>query len=301
MRIRGRLTADADATSIARCERTVAARRWPWRPGPAWRPGCAPTPRPSCCRPGGSGWRWCAGSSTSARSSPLGADEAELRLHWAGNLPAVQGRIDGRPALLAMDTGDRSASTLFAPFAEAHGLRGDAGTQQVTGWGVGGPLLARLLRLPRLELGTVALREVLARVPVGPMGVFSGRLADASVGSAVLGRLRPTFDYGRGVVRLAAAGSPGPVGLADRTGMWLRRPDPWQGDFEVHSLRRGGAAERARLRAGDRVVAVDGTPCRALVLASWREQAAAAPAGTLLRVRLQAEPADRLLSLDAAP
>ena len=79
-------------------------------------------------------------------------------------IPIVQGRIDGLPARISVDTGSGSAIDLHSPFVKRQDLktRYDAKFEQISGWGVGGPMRAWPVRLGQLQLGDYHLTDVAA-------------------------------------------------------------------------------------------------------------------------------------------
>lgn len=223
----------------------------------------------------------------------------ELPIGFTGRLPALQARLGGRPLRLAVDSGDRSSLTLFGPFVDEHGLR-DAlrpSVRSITGHGVGGPLLADVARVCDLELGPLRLPPLLARLPLDRSGVFASRLADGSLGNAVLLRHDHGYDYARRRIWLRPLpGATRPDGV-DRSGLWLvQREAPEQG-FEVRDVVAGSAAARAGLRVGDRVVEVDGQPAAAVSLPALRERLRDADGAPSLALRLAGEAEPRLLAL----
>ncbi len=84
---------------------------------------------------------------------------------------AVEVRLNGEPARFIVDTG-ANATSLHAPLAERHGL-------PLTGLpagavGIGGALPARLVRLERMELGELTLRQ--GRILTADLSAIAGGL-----------------------------------------------------------------------------------------------------------------------------
>jgi Aspartyl protease/PDZ domain len=210
-----------------------------------------------------------------------------LPIEFAGSLPRIPARLDGREADLVIDSGDRSSLTLFQPYVEQHRLRQAyaARRRSVTGWGVGGPLLADLVRVRELVLAGLVLPGVTTRLPVGPAGVFSSRMAAGSIGGGVLRRLDVVFDHPRLRLTLAPNADLRRDDPADRSGLWLVQHDA--GHAVRHVAEPGPGAE-AGVVAGDIVLAVDGVPARELPLLALRErwmQPGSAGTRTLLSIR----------------
>jgi len=113
---------------------------------------------------------------------------------FAGHMPQVEGKIDGVPGAFQLDTGSRASLTLLAPFVEKHGLAGEhgAGVEAVTGWGVGGAARGRVVRMRSLELGPVAVRDVVTDLSQQAKGAFSDPYVAGNVGTGVLKRPSPS-------------------------------------------------------------------------------------------------------------
>src|SRR5512138_2028055 len=73
------------------------------------------------------------------------------------HVPQVDGAIDGIEGKFNLDTGSRLSLEVSAPMVEEHGLvdRYGAKSEQIVGWGVGGPSRGYLVRAGRLALGPV--------------------------------------------------------------------------------------------------------------------------------------------------
>jgi hypothetical protein len=225
------------------------------------------------------------GLSEPGEAPPPGPDSHELRLGFSGNLPQIEGRVDGRVARLVIDSGDRSSLTLFKPFVERQRLH-EAYSRRfeaLTGWGVGGPLMAEVTRIERLHLGALAVDGVTARLPSGRGGVFASDQADASVGTGVLKRLHVVFDYTGRRLRLQPNRQHASRDPVDHSGFWLASGE---GAFVVEQVSPGSSAERAGLRAGDRVLAVEGRRSTELDLARLRQRWAEAGPGLSQRLRV---------------
>ena len=213
------------------------------------------------------------------------AGTTALPIEFSGNLPLITGHVDGVPARMVIDSGDRSSLTLFTPFVDDHQLR-QAHPRRfaaLTGFGVGGPLHAEVTRVQELLLGPLPVRGVTTRMPTGRGGVFASRAAHASVGTGVLKRLDVTFDYSQRRVLLAPNAhhrQPDPV---DHSGLWLSQGE---GVFVVEHVSANSAASAAGLRTGDQVLAVDGQAASQILLPELRQRWAAAGPGLAITLTI---------------
>lgn len=112
--------------------------------------------------------------------------------------PMIQAKINGLEANTLLDTGDRSALTVTKSFRRQQRIeQAFAGMPEVTsGFGIGGPIPARLARLESLVFGqNISLVEVMTRAPttVGGFNAIPG--LDASVGNEILKQFHVAFDY----------------------------------------------------------------------------------------------------------
>lgn len=219
-----------------------------------------------------------------AFSPPAGAKPVPFTL--AERIPIVQGRIDGRTARIAVDTGSGAAIDLHSPFVRQHDLkrRYDARFEQISGWGVGGPMRAWPVRLGELEIGGFALPDVAASLYTGDKGAFASPDVDANLGGRVLGRFTVAFDYAGKRMYLAPNARYGEPFRNDRSGMALLR----DGDaIKVHEVLPGAPAAAAGLEAGDRIVRIGTEPTGARTLSQWRDFLSTEAASTAIEVGYQ--------------
>ncbi|MFO0749537.1 MAG: aspartyl protease family protein [Myxococcota bacterium] len=112
--------------------------------------------------------------------------------------PVIAATIDGVPARVLIDTGDRSSLTIMTAFLahpEIAAAFPDA-TAQVTGVGIGGAIPARLGAVGHLAWSPrAALDHVVARQPTTKGGFNALPDLDASIGNEVLRQFTVVFDY----------------------------------------------------------------------------------------------------------
>jgi len=120
-----------------------------------------------------------------------------VRFALEDGMPVVEGRIDGVPARLLVDTGDRSNLTVFRAFAARTGLDSlfAARPEIPTGIGIGGPIPGRVATVPSVEFGTVRERDVVARLPSTRSGGFATSPLAGSIGLGLMRNYDLEIDY----------------------------------------------------------------------------------------------------------
>ncbi len=195
-----------------------------------------------------------------------------------GRIPQIQGSFEGIPAVFDIDTGSRSSLTLNGPFAAEHGLKAKhpKGVQTVAGWGVGGPSTGYVTRGASMKLGDVEVKNVVTDINDQKQGAFAGNDYSGNIGGGILKRFVVTFDYHNKVMYLKRIEGPvADVGGYDRAGMWFNQAPK---GFEVVAVTAGAPAQKAGVKKGDVITAVDGKPVGAIKLYDLRETAAQRPA-----------------------
>jgi hypothetical protein len=202
------------------------------------------------------------------------------------HIPQVEGAIDGIPGRFDIDTGSRASLDILAPFAEEHRLneRYAAKIEGVTGWGVGGAARSRITRAKELRLGDVKIASPVTELSLQKEGAFVDPYVAGNVGAGVLKRFNITFDYRNQQLFFEPNANDSRPDVFDRSGMWLIGEGP---GFKVIDVIAGGPADKAALRAGDRIVAVDGVKAGAIPLPDLRARFKTDRAGTKIRLRIQ--------------
>lgn len=201
-------------------------------------------------------------------------------------IPTLPAAVDGIKGNFIIDTGDRSSLTLFGPFVDRHGLRAKHGrtVQAVTGWGVGGPIPADVMRAQTFSVAGHNLTGIVTRMPLLKTGGFASSDAAGSIGTGVLKRFRTTFDYSRKHLYLMPGATYAAADPADRSGLWLSMDEA---GFKVMSVVAASPAAEAGLHVNDVVMAVDGKPAAQLFLVDLRERLKTAPPGTQMRLTVR--------------
>jgi membrane-associated protease RseP (regulator of RpoE activity) len=204
-----------------------------------------------------------------------------LRFH--GDVPTVDGSVDGVPGVFALSTASRASLTLGPAFVAAHGLVDKYGAtlEVVAGAGVGGAAHAKLARAGSLALGGVEVAKPVTLLAEQPRGVLADPAIAGDVGNGVLSRFAVVLDYANETAWLepnAAA----PPDAFDRAGAFVERADK---GIVVVDVVAGGPAAKAGLKSGDVIAAVDGTPAARVTLDALRARLRGAP-GTKVRLKL---------------
>jgi hypothetical protein len=160
-----------------------------------------------------------------------------------------------RLAPMVVDTGDGSAITLSAVAWQRAGFASLPNTTTIS-FGLAGPAVSTLAIAPAVALGTQMARQVEVRVE--PAGGFSQTIGVAGrIGSGFLQRYRVLLDPAAGRMVL----QPGPTAdqppLRSTSGLLVGiEPDR----LRVLHVMRGGPAEAAGWRDGDRICRINGAP-----------------------------------------
>lgn len=231
-----------------------------------------------------------------ARFDPRDAG-TPIPFDFYNHMPQVKGQVADIPARFNIDTGSRSEVTLAHPYVEANRLRERLSQSIITtdGWGVGGPSRSQVARVSSLEVGGIAVPDVIAGLNLQTKGFFSDTNLDGNVGSGFLKRFVVTFDYGHQMMYLKPLAQPGTdVGTFDRSGMWINLGSD---GYEVMDVAAGGSAAKAGLAVGDVIARIDGRGPRELSLADARRLLRATPAGTPVTLNVRRGKATRTLVL----
>ncbi|HTA37739.1 MAG TPA: PDZ domain-containing protein, partial [Candidatus Acidoferrales bacterium] len=184
--------------------------------------------------------------------------------------PLAPCRIDGAPGECMIDTGNASPTIVEGHWSRAAGLNARFANGLDAGDGV------RIARAD-LELGGIALpREIVAAFPPQHSGSESTTVEAAIVSETVHERYVTSIDYAQHAMWLAPIPGVTPPPY-NRSGLQLAKKA--DGSFTVAFVLANSPAAAAGLKAGDRIVAIDGKPAREWTGAD-ATAANLAPAGT---------------------
>jgi len=202
-----------------------------------------------------------------------------------GQSPQVEGELDGLPGKFDLDTGSRSSLTILAPFAESHGLKAvyRPKVEAITGWGVGGPSRGLITRAKVLKLGSVTVSGPLTELSLQKRGSFTDPYVAGNVGGGVLKRFNIIFDYSRQRLIFERNKNDAKPDDYGRAGLWLNLSG---GAFRVMFVLPAGPAAEAGIKAGDRVLSVEGKTPAELPLPEVREIFRSKP-GTVVKLRVE--------------
>jgi hypothetical protein len=137
-----------------------------------------------------------------------GGTVVSFRFH--GNIPEVEGALDGMAGRFDLDTGNTGALILNAPFVERHELAARYGaTELKTGEGAGGGIVSFLVGQGAcLRLGGVEVADLPVALSLHRSGALSNPYAAGLVGAEVFRRFTMIFDYSRQQVVFEERGLP---------------------------------------------------------------------------------------------
>src|SRR3984957_3969067 len=215
-----------------------------------------------------------------------------------GSIPRIDVGIDGVTASAEVDTGSRAALTLAAPFlAQNPTIAALAKTAEgVTGFGVGGPSVGRLGRIPTLAIGPFTIANSIADFTSDKSGAFSNPYNPANVGGGVWRLFVVTFDYGKRRMYLTKGTAFDTAFAYDRSGLFLIDR---AGAYTVLSAFPGSPAAGAGLAKGDVIVNVDGAAASRMSLAALRGVLSGS-AGTVVHLHLRNDTGERDVNLTLA-
>lgn len=208
--------------------------------------------------------------SFSERKQPVSGDSV-VALSFQGPMPVVDAIIDGIPGKFWLDTGDRASATLSLPFIQQNFLREKYRPQfsMMTGYGLGGPMKTFLAFASELTLGGLEFSKTLIRLPDMKSQGLNDPASAGTLGMGLLRQFNLVFDYSRNEMILSRNKVFEQDRSLDRSGMWIA---PAQGSFLVMDVLQQGPAWNAGIRAGDRILLVNGVEVSKVSVFQLREQ-----------------------------
>jgi hypothetical protein len=223
---------------------------------------------------------------------------APLSFYFDGTIPRIPIGIGNVTTSGEIDTGSRGGITLSSPFVAAHPAIGALAKTPpaVQGFGVGGPSVARLGRLPSVQIGPHTISNAIAAFGTQTQGAMADPFNPVNVGGAILRRFDVTFDYAHHQLLFAKNASFDAPAPFDRSGLFLIVKD---GAYTVISVLPGSPAASSGVAQGDVIVTVNGAEASSQSLAALRALFSA-PAGTTVQLHVKNTSGERDVKLTLA-
>jgi PDZ domain/Aspartyl protease len=187
--------------------------------------------------------------------TPAGATSLPFEL--ASNIPVIEARLDSSlSGRFRLDVGSGSTVDLHGPFVRAHDLENRTGNKLTAlGGGFGGTFSGDITRMKRMDLGPFGWDDPIVILSGATEGGLASEDYAGNIGNQVLERFQVTFDYTHKTVWLKPGSRYTKRDEFSLAGLQLARFD---GAVRAMNVLARSPAERAGLREGDEVVAVDG-------------------------------------------
>ena len=157
-----------------------------------------------------------------------------------------------------LDTGSVDTLGMNNNFVRDEHLLGAAEPRiEMPGIAFGGDTKGYLIRLESVRIAGITFHSTLAGYTVDSKG-FENRNDAGTVGSAILSRFTLFLDYARNRIIFEPNEAPQTEIPFDRQGVLLRAEDVDLSDVFVYAVIADSSAQRAGVRAGDHIVAVNG-------------------------------------------
>ncbi|WP_158545018.1 aspartyl protease family protein [Dyella monticola] len=189
---------------------------------------------------------------------------ADVPIVFNDRTPQVVAKADGNAGTFNLDTGDVGELTLFAPFATSHNIKPLGQVVASGARGAGGKIDTTEAQISSFSIGPFTVLSPRTSFASPAKGAFASSLLAGNIGHGILSRFVVTFDYEHRQLYLQqgrhfAQSQPG-----NHSGLGLDRTE--HDAFQVVMITPGSPSERAQLRVGDRVTAIDGIPVSQLGL-----------------------------------
>jgi hypothetical protein len=196
--------------------------------------------------------------------------------------PSVRAELNGIAGEFSIDTGSGGQVFMSDQFQREHQPFADAGKtlRFRSPGGIGGRTNIRMGFGRGLSIGPATLTPP---VITGSTDAGGARLAASAglLGNVILSQFLVTIDYQSGQAYFASVAGRKLPSTLHGTGLILDKPD--HEAFEVLDVLAGSAAERAGLRAGDRIVEVAGRAARDLGIADVQALNSSSHASVVIR------------------
>ena len=213
-----------------------------------------------------------------------------LRLYFEGRNPFIEVSVDGVRGYFGIDTGDRSVTTIFKPFYNAHQFPVIQPALERRQGGIGGLERALLTRVAVLSFGEWTLHSPLVNLTLAGQGAFSSEFDAGNIGYETLRNFVFTLDYEHHRILLEKSAEFGRNTPYNRSGMTLQRNA--SGKVEVQTITPGTPAAHAGLKIGDTIVSINAEKPEGKALYDF-ERVLFGSTGTMIGVHYQRSGIDR--------
>jgi hypothetical protein len=183
-------------------------------------------------------------------------------LLWDDDMPLVDGTVDGKPGLIAVDTGNAGSTVVQGIWARQNGLAAQLKRGRETlSFGAGGASRNWASLGHRVTLGGAPIADTELRYAEDRRGAFSSRTEAANAGYEVLANFTVTFDYAHRQMCLDPVPGFEPPPL-NRSGLRVVKRE--RNSFTVAQVAQNSPGAAAGLREGDVILAIDGRSAKEL-------------------------------------
>jgi len=189
----------------------------------------------------------------------------------SNTIPLVRAEVDGFEGEFLVDSGFPGSVTLYHGFIEKNQLltKFKPKFEAITGWGIGGPVRAGITRAEIFKVGEETIHDLVVTLSLIKKGTQANSYLAGTIGSELLRRFTVTFDYGRREMYLERNANLEEREVFDRSGMYLNKGRAW---FDVVEVVKGGPADQAGIRTGDKIVSMDGKRASAWTMPNVRSR-----------------------------
>ena len=224
--------------------------------------------------------------------------EAALPMTLNGVVPSLEAVLDGRyRGQFRLDVGSSSTVDLHTPFVRRNELEKHLReSRDVSGAGFGGEFSSSLGRLHTMAIGPYEWRDPLVTLSRTSEGALASEDFAGNIGNRILERFRVTLDYDGRRVWLEPGRHYRDRDAFTRSGLMLG----WSpGRMDALSVLSGSPAEKAGVREGDEVVAVDGRAMGDWPAAALESALEDGPDGRRIRVTVKRGGHEQVLVMKA--
>jgi hypothetical protein len=176
------------------------------------------------------------------------------------NTPLVTAKIDGeKVADFRIDTGSRSSLDLHAPFVREHQFlkKYPKYVDAPSGFGVGGATKGVIGRIESIQIGNFIIPKPITGFSLADQGAFATTKSAGNIGGGILKRFTVIFDYPHDQMILEKNENFDFPDKYSMSGILLVKE---KGKIKVYDVLKNSPAEKAKIKVGDQIVAIDDSP-----------------------------------------